>query len=178
MDLAEACPHHIVGLTGEEDDILQGNFPAEAVVIVENIPVLVGYQQLKFFGVGMDTRFLVKLPGNRIAAGFPCLDSASGVFPGAGKALALGTAGKQNMPLAVVDPYADHQTVFPGIPPGATAVDFAGELAIFKTLKTQAKPLENSHYGQDKLGCSTTTLVGVNKSLAKTCNLAILTTDL
>ena len=37
VNLSVACPHHSVGLAGEQHDSLQRNLPPQAVVIVERV---------------------------------------------------------------------------------------------------------------------------------------------
>jgi hypothetical protein len=131
MDLGKAGPLHIVGFPGEKDDVFYGNVPAQAVMVIKNVPVLIGYQQLKLLRLGMDAGLFKQLPGHGLQTGFACLDSAAGIFPGAGKTLALGAAGQQNMTTAIINPNTYYQTVFSGEPAGAALMDLAGKLTVF-----------------------------------------------
>ena len=89
MDLSEAGPHGIVRLTGQQDNVLPGHLAADAVVVIEDIPVPVRIQELKFLLRGPNARLLEQLPGNGLAAGLPRLDGSSGILPGTGETLSL-----------------------------------------------------------------------------------------
>ena len=93
------------------------------------IPVPVGAEKFELLLPCPDAGLLEQFPGDGLAAVLPRLGSAAGILPGAGKALALGPPGQQKVTLAVIDPHADHEAIFPGLPPGPPAVDPAGEIA-------------------------------------------------
>ena len=95
MHLSEAGPHHIIGLSGQQHDILQPDLPFQAVEIIKGIAVFFAAQKFKFLLVCPDTGLLKQLPGDGLAAGLPCQSCAAGIFPGAGKALSLGPSGQQ-----------------------------------------------------------------------------------
>ena len=130
MDFAVAGPHHAVGLSGQQDDILQRHPAAQTVEVKKGIAIPVGAEELKFVLIGPDAGFLKQLSGNSLAAGLSGFGGAAGIFPGAVEALALGPAGQKNVPGAVVDPDADHKTVVPRGPGGSTTVYPSGQLPV------------------------------------------------
>jgi len=131
VDLAEAGPLDTVGLSRLQHDILDMDCALQAVKVVKGILIPVRIQQLEFILPGLDAGLLEQLPGNGLTAGLPCLGSAAGIFPGAGKALSLCPAGQQDMAPSVVDPDAYHKAVLSGTPGGAPLMDFPGEVPVF-----------------------------------------------
>ena len=140
MYFAEGYPLDGIRLALLQHDFLQGDLPAKAVIIVKSDLVPAGAQQLKFCGIGPDAGFFKQFPGDGLQAGFAGLGSAAGIFPGAGEGLFRCAAGQQDLALAVVDPNADHQTVFTLAPPVAPAVKPAGQttLLVINVIKFHA----------------------------------------
>ena len=129
MDLLKTCPADVVRLPGQQNDLGQWRFPLQAVMIVKGIFVPDGAQELKLIFLCPDAGLLKKLSGDGLTAGLPCLGCAAGIFPGTGKALALGSSGQQDLTLSVIDPNADHKAVLPRLPCAATAMHTARRVA-------------------------------------------------
>ena len=128
VDLFEADPFGVVRLAGLENHILQRNVGFYAVMIVEDIPLPVGTQELKFLRFCPDAGFFEQLPHNGLAAVFPRPGGTAGIFPGTGIALALSPAGQEQIAPAVIDPNADHKAVLTETPGRAPLMDPAGQL--------------------------------------------------
>ena len=121
--LFHAGPLDAVSLTGEQDDLGQRGGALDAVEIIVGTPVPVGADELKLLFLRADARLFVKLPGDGLTAVFSGLGGAAGIFPGAGKALALGPAGQQHPAATVINPNADYKTEFAIFPGGAPLVN-------------------------------------------------------
>jgi len=128
--LAEAGPHYIIRLSGQQHDVLQLYLLFQAVEVIKGVPVPLRSQKLKFPFLCPDPRFLKQLPDNGLPAGLPCLGGTSGIFPGSGKAFSLCPAGQQQMTPAIINSDTDHKAEFSGIPVGTPLMNPAGQLPV------------------------------------------------
>ena len=129
--LVHACPLDAVGLARQQDDLGQRRLALQAVEVEMGVAVPVGADVLELLLPCPDAGLLEEFPGDGDPAGLARLGGAAGIFPGAGKALALRPAGQQDVAPAVIDPHADHQTVLPRTPPGPPAMEPPGQIAAF-----------------------------------------------